>query len=98
MIVFEENGFYVALSDQGTVATVFRPSRSGTHTESDSSYEAGPDGLSCAVARVLYLSRGLGRYRAEEAVRIVADFHQAAARHGRKMRDAAAAFDAEFLT
>lgn len=97
MIVFEENGFYVTLSDQGTIATVFRPSMSGTHAESDSSYEAGPDGLACAVARVLYLSRGPGRHAAE-AVRIVAEFHQAAARHGRKMRDAVAAFDSEFLS
>lgn len=61
--IFEENGFSVQRQTQrGGVHTVFRPSRSGTHAESDSTYPATVDGATCAIARALYLSRGPGRW------------------------------------
>lgn len=68
-MVYEENGFYVSERNSGDWV-VFRPSGSGTHVISDSAYPAGEDGLSVAIARVLYLARGPGRGMASEAMRL----------------------------
>lgn len=68
-MVYEENGFYVSARSSGDWV-VFRPSGSGTHVTSDSAYPAGEDGLSVAIARVLYLARGPSRGMAGEAMRI----------------------------
>lgn len=68
-MVYEENGFYVSERSSGDWV-VFRPSGSGTHAVSDSAYPAGADGLSLAIARVLYLARGSGRGMAAEAMRL----------------------------
>lgn len=96
-MVFEENGIFV--KEHGTGGwIVFRPSASGTHAASDSAYAAGADGLSVAIARALYLSRGPERGQAAEAVRLAADHIAKAKNHGARMRAALAAFDAEFMT
>ena len=68
-MIYEENGFYVSVRSSGDWV-VFRPSDSGTHVVSDSAYPAGEDGLSLAIARVLYLARGPGRGMASEAMRV----------------------------
>ena len=68
-MVYEENGFYVSARRSGDWV-VFRPSGSGTHVISDSAYPASADGLSVAIARVLYLARGPGRGMAAEAMRL----------------------------
>jgi hypothetical protein len=94
-MVFEENGIFVEAHESGDWI-VFRPSRSGTHAESDSAYAAGIDGLGLAIIRALYLARGPGRHAAE-AMRLASEYMAKAKSHGRVMRDAMAAFDAEFL-
>lgn len=64
---YEESGRYVAARADGAW-TVYRPAKSGTHAESDSTYPAGADGLGLAIARVMYLARGKGgRDMAQEA-------------------------------
>lgn len=68
-MIYEENGFYVSVRSSGDWV-VFRPSGSGTHVISDSAYPAGVNGLSLAIARVLYLARGPGRGMASEAMRV----------------------------
>jgi len=95
-MAFEENGFFVKQHESGDWI-VFCPSTSGTHAESDSAYASGSDGLSIAIARALYLSRGAKRGHAKEAMQIASEYMGKAKQHGRKMRDAVAAFDADFL-
>jgi len=95
-MVFEENGFFVKAHESGDWV-VFRPSCSGTHAESDSAYPAGVDGLSIAIARAMYLARGPERGAAKEAMHLASEYMAKGAAHGRKMRDAMAAFGAEFL-
>ncbi len=95
-MVFEENGFFVQSNDAGDWI-VFRPSRAGTHAESDSAYDAGIDGLGLAIARAMYLARGPQRGAAREAVALAESYMARAKSHGRAMRDAMANFDAEFL-
>lgn len=95
MTVFSESGFFVE-SNQGGDWIVFRPSASGTHAVSDSAYAAGIDGLSCAIARAMYLSRGPGRH-ASEALALAESYMAKAKSHGAEMRAALADFDAEFL-
>lgn len=56
-IFYETAGFYVALNRRCNALVVFRPSRSGTHAESDSAYCNNPDGLSIAKARCDYLAK-----------------------------------------
>ena len=63
--IFEENGFSVQRDDRTGAHTVFRPSGSGTHSESDSSYGLGVDGAGMAIARAMYLARGAGRWAGE---------------------------------
>ena len=96
-MIFEEDGIFVKAHESGDWI-VFRPSRSGTHAESDSAYGAGIDGLGLAIARAIYLSRGAGRGQAREAMRLASEAMGKAKSHGRDMRDAMASFDAEFLT
>jgi hypothetical protein len=92
---FEENGFFVKAHESGDWI-VFRPSQSGTHSESDCAFPAGVDGLGCAIARVLYLARGAGRGTAVEGMRL-AESHTAKARgHGARNRAALAALDSMF--
>jgi len=93
-MTFEENGIFVKAHESGDWI-VFRPSKSGTHAESDSAYPAGIDGLSLAIARALYLSRGPGRH-AGEAMRLATEYMDKAKAKGKAMRDSLAAFDAEF--
>jgi hypothetical protein len=95
-MVFEENGFFVKAHESGDWI-VFRPSKSGTHSESDCAFDAGPDGLGLAIARALYLSRGPGRGLAAEAMRFAESYMAKARSHGARNRAALAAFDAELL-
>ena len=95
-MIFEENGIFVEAHDSGDWM-VFRPSRSGTHAESDSAYPAGVDGLGLAIARAMYIARGPERGAAREAMRLASEHMAKAKSRGRAMRDAMAAFDAEFL-
>jgi hypothetical protein len=93
--VFEENGFFVKAHDSGDWI-VFRPSESGTHSESDCAFPAGVDGLGCAIARAMYLAGRAGRGMAAEAMRM-AESHMAKARgHGARNRAALAALDSMF--
>ena len=64
---YEEGGCYVTLEPVGW--TVCRPSASGTHVVSDCAFPATEDGKTLAIARVLYLVRGPGRW-AREATEI----------------------------
>ena len=64
---YEEGGHYVTLEPVGW--TVWRPSVSGTHVVSDCAFPATDDGKALAIARVLYLARGPGRW-AREATEI----------------------------
>lgn len=57
--LWEENGVFVDGGAEKYV--VFRPSKSGTHSEVDSAY----DRLDVALCRALYLARGPGRHAAE---------------------------------
>jgi hypothetical protein len=92
---YEENGFFVKAHESGDWI-VFRPSQSGTHSESDCAFPAGVDGLGCAIARAMYLARGPGRGMAAEAMRL-AESHMAKARaHGARNRAALAALDSMF--
>lgn len=95
-MAFEENGFFVKQHESGDWI-VFRPSTSGTHAESDSAFPAGLDGLSIAIARALCISRGAQPGQAKEAMQIASEYMGKAKQHGRNMRDAIAAFDADFL-
>lgn len=56
--LFEDRGVYVIKEcwPDGNVYTVYRPSPSGTHAVSDSSYAASVDGMSLAKARAKYLA------------------------------------------
>lgn len=56
-VLHETGGFFVARNRRGNALVVFRPSRSGTHAESDSAYCNTPNGLSIAIARCDYLAR-----------------------------------------
>jgi hypothetical protein len=56
-ILYETAGFYVALNRRCNAIVVFRPSRSGTHAESDSAYCNTDNGLSIAKARCDYLAK-----------------------------------------
>jgi hypothetical protein len=96
-MVFEENGVFVQPNEAGDWV-VFRPSRAGTHAESDSAYSAGINGLGIAIARAMYLARGPERGQAKEAMRLANEAMSKAKSHGRAMRDAMASFDAEFLS
>jgi len=56
--IFEDRGVYVIKEryPDGNVYTVYRPSPSGTHAVSDSSYAASVNGMSLAKARAKYLA------------------------------------------
>lgn len=56
-IVYENGAFYVARNRRCNALTVFRPSDSGTHAISDSSYCNTENGLSIATARCDYLAK-----------------------------------------
>lgn len=56
---YEERGVYVAWTGAGW--TVFKPTPSGTHAVSDSTYDDKP----LAIMRALYLARGPGRWARE---------------------------------
>lgn len=88
-MLFEMNGFYVS-DDTQHGFRVFCPA--GTHAESTEAYP----NLALAICRVLYLAgerKGIAARAEAEAARISAGLSA----HGRKMREAAAAFDAEFM-
>jgi hypothetical protein len=94
-MIFEENGAFVEAHDSGDWI-VFRPSKSGTYSESDSAYPAGVDGLSVAICRALYIARGPQRGLAAESMRLASDYMNKARKHGRNASAALAAFDAGF--
>lgn len=95
-MIYEESGFYVKAHDSGDWI-VFRPSQSGTHSVSDCAFGPGIDGLSCAIARVIYLARGGGRGMAAEAQALAESYMTKARATGSRNRDALASFDAEFF-
>ena len=64
LFAWEENGVFV---DCGDKYVVFRPSKSGVYSETDSAY----DRLDLAICRGLYLARGKGKW-AQEAMDIAA--------------------------
>ena len=94
---YEESGCYVAARADGAW-TVYRPAKSGTHAESDSTYPAGADGLGLAIARAMYLARGKGgRDMAQEARALAESWMAKGKALGARNRAALAAFDAEFM-
>jgi hypothetical protein len=95
-MVYEESGAFVTTHPNGGWL-VYRPSKSGTHSEIDSAYVAGVDGLSVAICRALYIARGPQRGLAAESMRLASDYMSKARKHGRNARAALAAFDAGFM-
>jgi hypothetical protein len=94
--VYEENGVYVRAHESGGWI-VFRPSRAGTHVESDCAFPAGVDGLGLAIARAMYLARGKGgRGMAAEAVALAESYIAKARSYGVRNRAALAALDSLF--
>ena len=94
-MLYENNGIFVDTDASGSFV-VFRPSDSGTHSVSDSRYASGPDGLSLAICRALYLADGPRRGQAMESVRLANEILSKAKSKAKTMRDALASFDAEF--
>jgi hypothetical protein len=86
-MVYEEVGVFVQSNDSGDWV-VFRPSRAGTHAESDSAYPAGVDGLGLAISRAIYLARGPERGAAKAAMRLASEYTAKAKNHGRAILDA----------
>lgn len=94
-MIYEESGHYITQDSQGGYI-VFRPSKSGTHSGTDSAYPAGPDGLALAICRVMYLARGAGRFASEAQAKAESILASAKAM-GRKRSAALADFDAQFM-
>jgi len=97
-MIYEKNGFFVQ-QDQSGNWTVYRHSKSGTHSESDSAYPAGIDGLSLAVCRAMYLAghKAQGKSLAHDAMAMPGDISGKARKMAQDRRAALAAFDAEFM-
>lgn len=94
-MLYENKGVFVDTDGNGDFV-VFRPSDSGTHSVSDSCYASGPDGLSLAICRAMYLADGPRRGQAKDAMQLASDIMKKAKSKSRKMADALASFDAEF--
>jgi hypothetical protein len=94
-LAFEQNGAYVK-QDQSGQWVVFRPSQSGTYAESDCAFPAGVDGLSCAIARAMYIAGGARRGIAKDALQLAQNYLAKAKAHGARNRAALAALDTLF--